>query len=217
MRKNTKFLFVALAGLMISSCAGEIESKDTAEIDVKKAETCLYSYSAESSELKFTAYKFLGKTGVGGAFTEIKVEGGEENESDLKVIEELSFEIPVTSVSTNNEDRDGKIQEHFFGQINTATITGEVVSIEEGGKSAILMITMNGVSNEVRGDYTLSDGAFTYDTEINVFDWQAEKGIEKLNEVCKDLHTDYANGDTESKLWPDVTLSFTTQLKKNCN
>jgi len=213
--KNTKFLFIALAGLMISSCAEGTD--DTASADVDNKETCLYSYSAENSELKFTAYKFLGKTGVGGTFNEINVKGGEENESAIAVLESLSFEIPVSSIATKDEGRDEKIKEHFFGQINTPTLTGKVVRINEEANSATLIITMNEVSNEVRGKYTLNDGAFTFDTEINVNDWQANEGIVRLNEVCKDLHTDHANGDTESKLWPDVTLSFVTQLKKNCN
>ena len=199
---------------MISSCAGETETADT---DTEKKETCLYSYSAENSELKFTAYKFLGKTGVGGTFNEINVKGGDENESAIAVLESLSFEIPVSSIATKNEGRDEKIKESFFGQINTSSLTGKVVDLDESTMKATLLITMNEVSNEVKGDYTLEEGAFTFDTEINVNDWQANEGIVRLNEVCKDLHTDHANGDTESKLWPDVTLSFVTQLKKNCN
>lgn len=211
MRKNTKFLFIALASLMISSCAGE------ANTDVEKEETCLYSYSADDSELKFTAYKFLGKTGVGGTFTEINVKGGEENESAVAVLESLSFDIPVSSISTKDVGRDEKIERSFFGQLDVTSLTGKVVRLDESTKSAYILITFNDVSNEVRGDYTLIDGAFTFDSEINVFDWKAEEGIARLNEECKDLHIDYANGDTESKLWPDVTLSFKTQLKKNCN
>lgn len=214
MRKNTKFLFIALAGLIFSSCAGET---DTAIADVEKTETCLYSYSADNSELKFTAFKFLGKTGVGGSFTEINVKGGEENENPIKVIENLSFDIPISSLSTKDEGRDAKIAEFFFGEINTTSLTGKVVRLEEDRKVAMILITMNGISNEVRGDYTLSEeGVFTYAAEINVFDWQAEGGITRLNKECKDLHTDFEKGDTESKLWPDVEISFSTQLKKNC-
>ncbi|HLV41286.1 MAG TPA: hypothetical protein VKY37_03315, partial [Brumimicrobium sp.] len=64
MRKNTKFLFVALAGLMMTSCAGETETTETAVAEVEKTETCYYSYDAANSEMSFTAYKFLGKVGV---------------------------------------------------------------------------------------------------------------------------------------------------------
>lgn len=213
MIKNTKFLFIALAGLMISSCAGEADS--TVEVEEKK-ETCMYSYSAENSEVRFTAYKFLGKTGVGGTFTEMNVKGGEENESAIALIENLSFEIPISSISTKDESRDEKIERSFFGHLNIATLTGEVVKLDETSKTATVLITFNEVSNEVKGTYTLDDVNFTFDAEINVNDWQAQEGIKTLNEECHDLHIDYANGDTESKLWPDVTLSFVTKLDKNC-
>ena len=164
MIKNKKFLFIALIGLMISSCAGEQEATET---EVVNDENYLYSYSAENSEFKFTAYKFLNKTGVGGTFTEINVKGGDENESAIAVLESLSFEIPISSISTNNESRDAKIQESFFGQINTEALTGKVVKLNEEDMSAILVITMNDISNEVRGNYTLNDGDFTFDSEIN--------------------------------------------------
>lgn len=215
MRKNTKFLFVALAGLMMSSCAGETETTETAVADVEKTETCYYSYDAANSEMSFTAYKFLGKVGVGGTFTEINVEGGEKNEDAKALIEGLSFNIPISSISTKDVSRDGKINEFFFGGINTEVISGEVKSLDDSGK-AVLAITMNSITKDVEGAYTLNDNAFSFDAEIDVLNWDGQTGIDALNEECKELHTDFANGDTESKLWPDVTISFSTELKKEC-
>lgn len=215
MIKNTNFLFIALAGLMISSCAPEADS--TVEVDVEeKKETCLYSYSAENSEVKFTAYKFLGKTGVGGTFTEVNVTGGDENESALDLIENLSFEIPISSISTNDESRDEKIQRSFFGHLNVSKLTGEVVKLDEDSKKATVLISFNDISKEVEGDYVLDNLDFVFKAEINVNNWEAQEGIKTLNDECHDLHIDYANGDTESKLWPDVSISFGTQLTKNC-
>nr|WP_299204490.1 YceI family protein [uncultured Brumimicrobium sp.] len=215
MRKNTKFLFVALAGLMMSSCAGETETTETAVAEVEKTETCYYSYDAANSEMSFTAYKFLGKVGVGGTFTEINVEGGEKNEDAKALIEGLSFNIPISSISTKDVSRDGKINEFFFGGINTEVISGEVKSLDDSGK-AVLAITMNSITKDVEGAYTLNDNAFSFDAEIDVLNWDGQAGIDALNEECKELHTDFANGDTESKLWPDVTISFSTELKKEC-
>src|SRR5690554_1025162 len=215
MRKNTKFLFVALTGLMMSSCAGETEATDTAGADVEKKEVCLYSYVAENSEMEFTAYKFLGKTGVGGTFTEINVEGGEKNEDAKALIEGLSFTIPIASLNTKDEGRDVKINTFFFKEINTDVISGEVKSLDDSGK-AVLAITMNSITKDVEGAYTLNDNAFSFDAEIDVLNWDGQAGIDALNEECKELHTDFANGDTESKLWPDVTISFSTELKKEC-
>ncbi|HZH87442.1 MAG TPA: YceI family protein [Brumimicrobium sp.] len=216
MRKNTKFLFIALAGLMMSSCAGETETTDTAGADVEKEETCFYTYEAASSEMAFTAYKFLGKTGVGGTFTEINVEGGEKNEDAKALIEGLSFNIPISSLSTKDESRDGKINTFFFNEINTEVISGEVKSLDDATGKATLAITMNAITKDVVGDYNLNDNAFSFNAEIDVLNWEAQAGIDALNKECKELHTDFANGDTESKLWSDVAISFSTELKKVC-
>lgn len=75
---------------------------------------------------------------------------------------------------------------------------------------------MNEVAKVINGKYTLNGETFTFDAEINVNDWQAEAAVQSLNDACKDLHTDVVNGDTESKLWPDVTISFSTVFKKDC-
>ncbi len=91
-----------------------------------------------------------------------------------------------------------------------------MVSLNENGK-AVLRVTMNDITNDVEGDYTLEDNVFTFNTEINVENWNAQAGIISLNEACKDLHTDLENGDTESKLWSDVTISFSTELTKKCD
>ena len=216
MRKNTKFLFVAIAGLMMSSCAGETEATDTADADVEKKEICYYTYEAENSEIKFTAYKFLGKTGVGGTFTEINVKGGEQNEDASALIKGLSFEIPIASLNTKDEGRDVKINTFFFKEINTEVISGSVKSLDDKSGKATLAITMNEITKDVEGEYSLEDNKFSFDAEINVLDWEAGNGIDALNKECKDLHTDHASGDKESKLWPDVTISFSTELKKVC-
>lgn len=218
MKKNMKFLSVALVGLIMASCSGETKTSEaeTNEVESKKPVTCMYSYSSENTELNFTAYKFLGKTGVGGTFTNVIVKG-EESQNAQEVIESLSFKIPISSISTKDEGRDAKIEEHFFGTINTSEITGEVVGLDSLTNTMQLKITMNEVSNDITAKYTLKDGVFTIDAEIDVNDWNGNPGIVALNEVCKELHTDVANGDTESKLWPDVSISFSTELKENCD
>ena len=218
MDKKIKFLFIALAGFMISSCGGNGESTENAEAQNQEdsVKTCLYSYDDATSEVGFTSYKFLNKTAVGGVFENIEVESGEANENPEELIESFSFKIPILSIFTKDEGRDKKIISFFFGTIDTDTITGKVLDLDASTGKASLEITMNDVTNNVEGDYTLEDGAFTFDAEINVDDWNATPGIEALNEECKELHIDHANGDTESKLWSEVGISFTTQLKKDC-
>jgi|SRR5690554_2171039 len=216
MRKNTKFLFVAFAGLMLSSCGESTESTEVEVASSEQEKVCFYTYDAGESEMSFTAYKFLSKVGVGGTFTEINVEGGEKNEDAKALIEGLSFNIPISSLSTKDVSRDGKISTFFFGEINTEAIAGAVKSLDETTGKATLAITMNEITNDVIGDYVLNDNAFSFDAVIDVLDWDGQAGIDALNEECKELHIDLANGDTESKLWSEVAISFSTELKKEC-
>jgi hypothetical protein len=182
-----------------------------------KVENCIYTYNPAMTKLDWTAFKFLRKAGVPGTFTTINVNGTKSGGDPKSIIESLSFSIPVSSVETNDPGRNKKIDSLFFGKLNnTALLSGKVVSLGENGK-AILLVTMNDISNEVEGDYTLNDNVFTFNTEINVERWNAQSGIKSLNEACKDLHTDVENGDTESKLWSEVTISFSTELSKKCD
>lgn len=216
--KKTILFSGLIIGLLASSCGGDnAKDNEDAEVKVKEVENCIYTFNANKSTLDWTAYKFLRKAGVGGTFTQLQVEGKKKGAVPKDIIESLSFSIPTSTVETNDLSRNKKIDSLFFdGLENTTMITGNVVSLGENGK-ATLKIKMNDVENEVIGDYTLDDNKFSFNTEITLNDWKAEKQLEALNIACKDLHTDVENGDTESKLWPDVTISFSTELTKMCD
>lgn len=212
-----KNIYISGLGLLLlfSSCSGGEETQEPSS--EQTVENCIYTYNPALTKLDWTAFKFLRKAGVPGTFTTINVEGSKSGGNPKSIIESLSFSIPVSSVETNNLDRNKKIDSLFFGKLNnTALLSGKVVDLGDNGK-AILLVTMNDISNEVEGDYTLNDNIFTFNTEINVERWNAQSGIKSLNEACKDLHTDAENGDTESKLWSEVTISFSTELTKRCN
>lgn len=213
-----KYFYTTLVfGLLLTSCGENQTTEIEEETQETKIKNCLYAYNPAASKLDWTAYKFLRKAGVGGTFKEINVDAPETTGDAHSMIESLSFNIPISSTDTQNEGRNKKIQEFFFGGLaSTELISGKVVSLGDNGK-AVLAITMNEITQEVEGDYTLEGPTFTYNTEIDVNDWNAEAGLAALNEECKDLHTDYENGDTESKLWSDVTIAFSTTLSEVCD
>lgn len=218
MKRIHSILALAISASVITSCGGQDESNEETEVKVKEVENCIYTYNPNKTDLNFTAYKFIRKAGVGGTFTGLQVEGELVGAIPKDIIESLSFSIPTSTVETNNQDRNKKIDSLFFGELaGTHMITGEVVSLNEKTGKATLSITMNEITNEVEGDYSLVDNKFDFSAEINVNEWEAQEGIKALNEACKDLHTDVENGDTESKLWPDVTLEFETVLDKKCD
>ena len=214
-----KYIFSTLLLALFTVGCSEGEAEETKAKDERKevVKNCMYSYNPAKTQLTWTAFKFLRKAGVGGAFMKIDVKGGDANPSARDLIESLSFAIPINSIETNDQSRNKKIQEFFFGNLATPElISGKVVRLEEGD-IAVLEIKMNDITKNVEGKYTLEDNVFLYTTEINVLDWNAEQGLKSLNKECKDLHTDVENGDTESKLWPDVSISFKTTLDKSCD
>lgn len=223
-----KNIYISGLGLLLlfSSCSGGEETQEPSS--EQTVENCIYTYNPALTKLDWTAFKFLRKAGVPGTFTTINVEGSKSGGNPKSIIKSLSFSIPVSSVETNDPGRNKKIDSLFFGTLNnTSLLSGEVVSLGEMKKAcetcngkigrAVLRVTMNEITNDVEGDYTLEDNIFTFNTEINVERWNAQSGIKSLNEACKDLHTDAENGDTESKLWSEVTISFSTELTKRCN
>lgn len=215
MMNKYKFLIVAFAGLLAVSCANDTQEELVQE-EIQTEESCLYSYNSEESKIGFTAYKFLNRTGVGGGFNDFVITGGEESDNALDVIRSLSFEIPISGLDTKDKSRDGKITTFFFDEINTELISGKVVSIDDAG-NATIEITMNGITGNVDGKYTLEGEDFSFEAEIDVLNWDAQAGIDALNEECYELHIDFANGETESKLWSEVTLNFSTKLNKICD
>lgn len=216
--KKTILFSGLLFGLLATSCGEQdVADNEDVKLEVKEIQNCIYTFSAEKSTLDWTAYKFTRKAGVGGTFTQLQVDGKKKGAVPKDIIESLSFSIPTSTVETNDVSRNKKVDSLFFGGLEeTALITGNVVSLGDNGK-ATMMIKMNNIENEVVGDYTLEGNKFSFNTEISINDWNAEKQLEALNIACKDLHTDLENGETESKLWPDVTISFSTELTKECD
>ena len=162
--------------------------------------------------MNFTAYKTTGKLPVGGTFNEVSFTAGESEDME-GAITSIEFEINTGSVETNDEGRNAKIVEHFFGTINTPTITGNVKSIDPDAGSAVVTFVMNGLSVDVPGTFTMDGEDFSFKTEVDVQKWNALSGIEALNTICEDLHT---GDDGVSLLWQLVDVSFSGSLNKDC-
>ncbi len=209
MKKVYSLSFIVFAGLFIASCGAESPKEEASAPE----EVCLYSYNEGTSEMKWTAYKFNDKTPVAGTFKVINVDGTMESDDPMALLSSLSFDIPISSLESMNEERNGKIIEHFFGSIGTENLTGKVVSLGEDGK-AVIEIRMNNMAKEVSGEYTFVDGKFDFSANIDVADWNASTGIAALNKICKDLHT---GTDGVSKLWSEVAISFSTTLTSDCD
>lgn len=210
---KTRSIYIASAllffGLTFHSCSSGDEGTVEHEED---SSACFYSYNEGTTTFEWTAFKTNAKVPVAGGFNDIKVTS-EKAEDPKDVIKSIEFEINTASVETNVEDRNAKIAEHFFGTINTETITGKFTGLTDDGKATV-MITMNGISFDIEGDYKLEGSDFTFKSVIDVKNWNALSGIDALNKVCEELHT---GEDGVSKLWSEVSLKLTTSLDSDCD
>jgi len=206
--KNISF---AIALTAIVACGGENHDH---EEHAETKEPCTYSHNADSTIVKWTAFKTTAKVGVSGVFNTVEVIGAESSTERLGVYNSASFKIPVADINSNNADRDKKIADHFFSVMaGTSELNGRIKSITD--EKAVVEISMNGVTNTTSMEVSVVENKISLAGSINMADWSATASVDSLNAVCYDLHK---GEDGESKLWSEVQLEISTVLStKDCD
>lgn len=217
-----KLLFsAAIAATMIGCSSPESKSEaQTAENKSEAAtvdtENCPYVLANNGLEVHWTAYKTSEKIGVNGRFEDIMAEGMDANAEPIMVFQHAKVIIPIAGLNSDNEIRDPKIKDSFFGSLGINELIGKVRTIEpttETNGKITLSVMFNQIENPVVGEYTVEGNEITAKFDINVEEWNAASGITELNKVCEDLHT---GADGKSVLWPDVTVTIKAKVKKAC-
>ncbi|MDX1651489.1 MAG: YceI family protein [Brumimicrobium sp.] len=215
--KKTLLLTGLFFAAIFTACDNQESEKLDPEVEPGDVVNCVYTFDEDKMELQWTAYKFTRKAPVFGTFTHMQVEGKLEGAVPKEMLESFEFQIPTSTVETNDPSRNKKIDSLFFSKLDkTSMITGNVVALKDDG-TAVINIKMNDIEKEVIGKYTLEDNKFAFETQIDLSTWDALEQLNELNVACKDLHTDVENGEKVSKLWPDITISFKTELVKVCD
>lgn len=217
--KTAHFNFIfglSLASVALLTSCSSSETDSTGGNASAPSGDCTYSYNHEATDFSWIAFKFTERAGVGGTFDEVLVSGVKENASTpWEAIQNLSFEIPVSSVNTQNPDRDSKIQSFFFGTLaGTDTLRGGVVAFNDSTKTVTIRVEMNEMERDI--DMKLDENGLTWNlsTTIDVNGWNAQSGIDSLNAVCYDLHK---GADGVSVLWPEVKLVLSTRFTADCD
>ena len=208
MKKN--IVVLGLLGLVAFSC-GETTEQHTEEL-IETVEVCTYAYNPESTVIGWTAFKFTERLGVNGVFEKVDVLIAQDSEEMLQTLSGASFTIPISSVNSENTDRDYKIQNSFFGTMeSTEVISGLVKSID--AEKALVEISMNGISIEYEGAVAVDGEKVNFTTTIDMVDFEAQHSVDSLNIICTDLHK---GSDGVSKLWSEVDIYVETTLVKDC-
>ena len=215
MKKYIIYTGIISAILLFVACS-EAETTENLGNDLPKKDTksCLLILDNENVVVNWTAFKLSDRVGVGGTYDTVIVSGVTENETMVGAAATAQFDIITGSVNSNNTERDYKISDSFFGtMVNTATISGKVLSLNDDGSGAI-SLTMNGVEKEIALDWkATSENRLKLSTAINVNDWNAKPSLDSLNGVCTAVHT---GKDGVSVLWPDVEIEVFADFKSDC-
>ncbi|MCF6279967.1 MAG: YceI family protein [Flavobacteriaceae bacterium] len=202
MNKKNTILSVLLFSLLFISCKTDV--KNTINSNKDK----VYSIEPLTTKIGWTAYKTTDKVAVKGEFTKINVTPKQAS-SAKEVLNGLEFSIPVSSVFSNNKERDGKLKQFFFGIMdNTELLSGTLTTTSNNKGTASL--TMNGITHSFPVEYMISGQMITLSGTLNLDDWKATKAIQSLNKACFDLHK---GADGISKTWSEVKINIATYLK----
>ncbi len=205
--KNT-LLILAASSLLAVSCKNETKKTETTPNVVETSQET-YQVSAKGSEVSWTGYKFTEKKGVKGKFKTINVTKAPKAKTQIEAFNGVEFNIPVSSVFSNNAIRDGKLKELFFGMMDdTEFLSG---SFTTSGEEIILNLKMNGTTKEIPLTYKISDRHIKLNGKLNMLDFGAVKAYESIHKACELLHT---GADGVSKTWEEVGIEAIVFLSK---
>lgn len=204
MKKSIFISLLFFVAITIVSCKSDKKTEKKKPTNSER-----YYIEPNNSKINWIAYKTTDKVPVKGEFTEFSIENSKEGTTVIEALNGVQFKIPVSSLSTKDTIRDGKLKKSFFGSmINTSEITGTIhIDNDTSGK---VTITMNGVSQDLPITYSIEGQMITIEAVMNLDNWKAQAAIEALNVVCKDLHT---GADGISKTWNDVKIEVITFVK----
>lgn len=208
MKKITLLVFAIIIGLSTISCKKEVK-KDK---DISQPTTEVgFSLDDSTAKIEWTAYKTTEKIAVKGEFTKISITNAKTSKNAFDLINGIEFSIPVSSIFSNNEDRDNKLNKFFFGVMdNTQLLSGKITITDD--QTGSLTITMNTITNSFPITFTITENEFSMTGVMNLADWNGQAAIESLNKACFVLHKAV---DGVSKTWNDVQINGRISFQKN--
>ena len=196
--KKIALLFLTF-GIVAVSCKKEEKTEVPVTTEVEAGALKIVS---DSTKVSWTAYKTTEKIGVGGSFTEITLNDTKTGTSPEAILEGATFSIPVSSLFTDNDDRDSKLKEFFFGVLKNKELISGTLNFSEG--KCLLTIKLNDVEKQIPVTHEFIDNRFSINSTIDLVDFGAEGAVASINKACYDLHK---GADGVSKTWNEVAIS----------
>lgn len=195
------FVLLATVTLFFTSCKSD-KKNDKEEVVVEEVKTIQYEVNSSRTTIEWTAFKTTAKAAVKGKFTTLNLANSKPASTPIDAYKDLEFSIPVSSIFTENEDRDNKLKEFFFGAMaNTELLSGKFTFDAEN--KCNLSITMNDTTHSIPVEYTVEGNKVSFKGSLNLTDWNGANAIASINKACFDLHK---GDDGVSKTWDEVLI-----------
>lgn len=196
--KKISLLILGLAFITFTSCKKDEKTETTTET---KEEVKGLTIVNDSTKVKWTAFKTTDKVAVGGSFTQIEIKDVKTGNTPEEVLEGVAFSIPVSSLFTNNEDRDYKLKTIFFGTLKNTELLSGILNFRDN--QLFMTLSMNDVTKQIPLEYTFENNLFSMKTTLNLNDFGGELAVAAINKACYELHK---GPDGVSKTWETVDI-----------
>ena len=204
MKNSIKITYIFLIAVLLIACDSEKkEQKD--QINKEKKSSAAFVLDNAKNSVEWTAYKTTEKVPVKGKFKKVEITSGGEGNTVKEAIHNAEFSIPISSIFTSDSSRDYKIRKFFFSFMDTSLLSGTLKILT--ATSGIATIKMNGITDKVPFEYTITNNVFSMKSTLDINKWNAKAAIASLNKVCEELHK---GADGISKTWDEVTLNITS-------
>ena len=192
-------LSILLITLTVVSCKKEA-----------KKEGAKFSIEPTTITVNWTGYKTTDKIAVTGEFKEINITKSSKGATAVDALNGTEFNIPVSSLFSNNDERDTKLKTLFFGIMDATTSLTGILHLEKGGKGSIAL-TMNGVTNNIPITYVVNEKMVKIEGAMNLDNWNAQNALASLAKACFEQHK---GADGVSKTWNEVGVKAIVYLKE---
>lgn len=197
--KKIYLLLLIIIGTTTQSCKEAEKTKKTGTLSVDKNRT----------EINWTAYKTTSKVPVSGKFTSLNIKNEIKGNTVKEALNNVEFSIPVSSIFSNNQDRDYKLKSLFFGVMkNTELLSGTMHIVDDFNGYADF--SMNDIIEKLPFTYSVEGKTIEIKAVMNTDSWQAQSAIASINNACLELHK---GSDGISKTWSDVGIAISVYFK----
>ncbi|MFT5754749.1 MAG: hypothetical protein ACI924_001990 [Flavobacterium sp.] len=196
--KKLSVLILGLAFVTFTSCKNEEKTETLTETQEEVKGLAIVN---DSTKVKWTAFKTTDKVAVGGSFTQIELKDVKTGNTPQEVLEGVAFSIPVSSLFTNNEDRDYKLKTIFFATLKNTELLSGILNFRDN--QLFMTLSMNDVTKQIPLEYTFENNLLNMKTTLNLNDFGGETALAAINKACYELHK---GPDGVSKTWETVDI-----------